>query len=68
MVMLFLIATVSCIYLLPPELKDFAKSLITAVFSASNIYFLKNSDYFAAPTASMPLLHTWSPAITKLCE
>ena len=65
MVMLFVIAIFSCIYLLPSELKDFAKSLIAAVFSGSNIYFLKNSDYFAAPTASMPLLHTWSLAVEE---
>jgi peptidoglycan/LPS O-acetylase OafA/YrhL len=65
MVMLFVIAIFSCVYLLPSELKDFAKSLIAAVFSVSNIYFLENSDYFAAPTASKPLLHTWSLAVEE---
>jgi peptidoglycan/LPS O-acetylase OafA/YrhL len=65
MVMLFVIAIFSCIYLLPSELKDFAKSLIAAVFSASNIYFMENSDYFAAPNASKPLLHTWSLAVEE---
>jgi peptidoglycan/LPS O-acetylase OafA/YrhL len=64
-VMLFVTAIFSCIYLLPSELKDFAKSLVAAVFSASNIYFLENSDYFAAPTASKPLLHTWSLAVEE---
>jgi peptidoglycan/LPS O-acetylase OafA/YrhL len=65
MVMLFVIAIFSCVYLLPSELKDFAKSLIAAVFSASNIYFLGNSNYFAAPAASEPLLHTWSLAVEE---
>ena len=65
MVMLFVTAVFSCIYLLPSELKDFAKSLVAAIFSASNIYFLQSSDYFAAPTASKPLLHTWSLAVEE---
>ena len=63
--MLFVTAVFSCIYLLPSELKDFSKSLLATVFSLSNIYFLNNSDYFAAPNASKPLLHTWSLAVEE---
>jgi peptidoglycan/LPS O-acetylase OafA/YrhL len=65
MVMLFVTAIFSSVYLLPSELIDFAKSLVAAVFSASNVYFLEKSDYFATPNASTPLLHTWSLAVEE---
>jgi peptidoglycan/LPS O-acetylase OafA/YrhL len=64
-VMLFVTAIFSCIYLLPSELKDFSKSLLATVFSLSNIYFLDNADYFAAPNGGKPLLHTWSLAVEE---
>ena len=64
-VMLFVTAIFSCIYLLPSELNDFAKSLLAALFSLSNVYFLQKSDYFAAPTGGKPLLHTWSLAVEE---
>ena len=63
--MLFVTAIFSCIYLLPSELEDFSKSLLASIASLSNVYFLSNSDYFAAPNGSKPLLHTWSLAVEE---
>ena len=55
---------VALIYLLPEELVNYAKSMLAATGSASNIYFWQHSGYFDVPT-SKPLLHTWSLAVEE---
>ncbi len=62
--MLVVASVVAVIYLLPGELVDYAKSLLAATGSASNVYFWSHSGYFASPT-SKPLLHTWSLAVEE---
>jgi peptidoglycan/LPS O-acetylase OafA/YrhL len=52
-------------YLLPVELVDFARSLVSADFSVSNFYFWLSSGYFENAAASKPLLHTWSLAVEE---
>jgi len=52
------------IYLLPGELVDYAKSMLAATSSTSNVFFWRHSGYFDAPT-SKPLLHTWSLAVEE---
>ncbi|MDB4979356.1 MAG: hypothetical protein JWM82_108 [Myxococcales bacterium] len=52
-------------YLMPAELGDFAKSLLSANLSASNFYFWQQSGYFDAAANSKPLLHTWSLAVEE---
>ncbi len=52
------------IYLLPGELVDYAKSMLAATSSTSNVFFWWHSGYFDAPT-SKPLLHTWSLAVEE---
>jgi peptidoglycan/LPS O-acetylase OafA/YrhL len=47
------------------ESKNFAKSLLAATFSVSNIFFLHQSGYFDGPAAMKPLLHTWSLAVEE---
>jgi peptidoglycan/LPS O-acetylase OafA/YrhL len=51
--------------LLPTELIDYAKSLVSAALSTSNIYFWQQSGYFDAPAAMKPLLHTWSLGVEE---
>jgi peptidoglycan/LPS O-acetylase OafA/YrhL len=53
------------LYFLPAELVSFAKSLLAALFSASNFYFWKQSGYFSAPVETKPLIHTWSLAVEE---
>lgn len=53
------------VYLLPSELKDFAKSLLSATFSASNFYFWAKAGYFDTSSETAPLLHTWSLAVEE---
>src|SRR4029077_11956757 len=53
------------LYFLPAELMSFAKSLLAALFSLSNIYFWKHSGYFSAPVETIPLIHSWSLAVEE---
>jgi peptidoglycan/LPS O-acetylase OafA/YrhL len=53
------------VYLLPSELKDFAKSLLSATFSGSNFYFWSKAGYFDTSSETAPLLHTWSLAVEE---
>jgi peptidoglycan/LPS O-acetylase OafA/YrhL len=62
--MLAVASVVAVIYLLPGELVDYAKSMLAATGSASNLYFWSHSGYFSSPT-SKPLLHTWSLAVEE---
>jgi peptidoglycan/LPS O-acetylase OafA/YrhL len=52
-------------YLLPSETKEFAKSLLAAVFSSANIFFWAKSGYFDTSSETQPLLHTWSLAVEE---
>lgn len=47
-------------WLLPHELKTFAKSVTYSALSVSNIYFFKTTNYFDSASELKPLLHTWS--------
>ena len=51
--------------LLPTELVDYGKSLISVGVFASNVLFWQESDYFAATSEFIPLLHTWSLAVEE---
>jgi len=52
-------------FLFPSEIIDFAKSLLAAIGSVSNLWFWHQSGYFDAPSAFKPLLHTWSLAVEE---
>jgi len=58
-------AALSYLYLMPRSLHDFSWSLLTALLSASNFYFMVNSGYFDPPAAGQPLLQTWSLAVEE---
>jgi peptidoglycan/LPS O-acetylase OafA/YrhL len=64
-VVLCVVSATAYIYLLPTELKDFAKSLLSATFSASNFYFWGKAGYFDTSSETAPLLHTWSLAVEE---
>lgn len=51
--------------LLPHELMAFGRSIIAVVVFVSNILFWQESDYFAADSELIPLLHTWSLAVEE---
>ncbi len=49
----------------PPEILDFANSVIATTLFSSNMYFMMVTDYFVATSDSNPLLHTWSLAVEE---
>ena len=53
--------------LLPEDLKNYSKSLVSALGSFSNLYFFKslNFGYFSTDATVIPLLHTWSLGIEE---
>lgn len=53
------------LWLLPHELIDYGKSNIAVTLFSSNILFWLESDYFAATSELIPLLHTWSLAVEE---
>lgn len=62
--MLIVSSIFAWIYLLPDELVNFSKSMLSATASASNFYFWEHSGYFDLPI-TQPLLHTWSLAVEE---
>jgi peptidoglycan/LPS O-acetylase OafA/YrhL len=53
--------------LLPQDLKNYSKSLVSALGSFSNLFFYKtlNFGYFSTDASTIPLLHTWSLGIEE---
>jgi peptidoglycan/LPS O-acetylase OafA/YrhL len=44
---------------------DYAKSLVAAMLSVSNVFFWQSAGYFDAAAESKPLLHTWSLGVEE---
>jgi len=53
------------LWMLPQELKNFAKSLVAVTLFGSNMLFWREDGYFAAAAELKPLLHTWSLAVEE---
>lgn len=51
--------------MLPQQFEDFSQSMIATSLFVSNIFFWRESGYFAPETELMPLLHTWSLAVEE---
>jgi peptidoglycan/LPS O-acetylase OafA/YrhL len=47
------------------DLVAYAKSLLSALFYVSNIYFYAQTGYFTEEATIRPLLHTWSLAVEE---
>jgi len=66
LMLVVVLSTLAAWYLLlPTELVDYGKSLASVGVFASNILFWTQSDYFAATSEFIPLLHTWSLAVEE---
>lgn len=55
----------AAVYSFPAELVQLGRSMLAALFFASNIFFWRHSGYFDAPAETQPLLHTWSLAVEE---
>jgi peptidoglycan/LPS O-acetylase OafA/YrhL len=53
---------VAMLLMLPGEFRDFARTLASVVFFASNFRLWLDTDYFSYDAHLNPLLHTWSLA------
>ncbi|WP_369867391.1 acyltransferase family protein [Francisella philomiragia] len=53
--------------LLPQDLKNYSKSLVSAIASVSNLFFYKflSFGYFSTDATVIPLLHTWSLGVEE---
>lgn len=51
--------------LFPTDYKDLGRAALTQAVFSSNIYFWLKSGYFAAPSETKPLLHTWSLSVEE---
>jgi peptidoglycan/LPS O-acetylase OafA/YrhL len=60
--MCFATVPFALLWMIPSELRDYARSLSATAVSASNFYFWQAAGYFAPDAALQPLLHTWSLA------
>lgn len=63
--MLAIVLVAGLFILLPQDYTAMAKSAGTSVAFSSNIWFWRQSDYFARGTELWPLLHTWSLGVEE---
>lgn len=49
----------------PSQIQSFAESLVATGLFLSNVFFWRESGYFAGAAEYMPLLHTWSLAVEE---
>lgn len=63
--LLVVCSAIAWLLLLPADLSNYSKSLFSTSIFTSNMFFWRDSWYFAAPSQTKPLLHTWSLAIEE---
>ena len=56
---------VSYLWLMPPDFKKYAHTLISSLLAYSNIFFWETTDYFNSDAVFNPLLHTWSLSVEE---
>lgn len=59
------VLAVGLVVLRPEAMDQLATSAFCQQFFLSNVYFSMISDYFAAPSELMPLLHTWTLSLEE---
>lgn len=61
---LYIVLLISCLFaylfMMPYELRTFARSLMAVILFSANFYFNAMRNYFDDDTELYPLLHTWS--------
>ncbi len=64
--LVILAATLAALVIFTPiELEHYARTVIAATFFISNIFFWRETNYFASEADTEPLLHTWSLAVEE---
>ncbi len=66
LVVMLVAVSIAAIAMFPPkELAQFGLSAAAAAAFCSNIFFAFQTNYFAGPDTTMPLLHTWSLGVEE---
>ena len=53
------------LWMVPAQLEEYSRTLVTVVLFVSNVYIWRGDDYFAPAAELNPLLHTWSLAVEE---
>ena len=53
------------VFMLPKAAGEYGRSVLAALFSVSNIYFLREDSYTAEPSLLKPFLHSWSLGVEE---
>ncbi|MGE3316667.1 MAG: acyltransferase family protein, partial [Planctomycetaceae bacterium] len=56
---------VGSVLLLPEDFRELGQSVWAQSMLVSNVYFWRNTGYFAGPAETKPLLHLWSLAVEE---
>lgn len=65
MVFLLIVSAASSVILLPTDLIGYARSLLASLVFVPNIYFWRDTDYFARAAEDKPLLNLWSLGVEE---
>lgn len=65
LVVVFACLLFAWLWMLPGEMEDLTKSVVAVSTFSSNVFFWKESDYFAPSSQLRPLLNTWSLAVEE---
>lgn len=63
--LLLVVSAASALILLPADLIGFGKSVIATLLFSANIYFWRDTNYFAAVAEQKPLLNLWSLGVEE---
>jgi peptidoglycan/LPS O-acetylase OafA/YrhL len=64
-VMVIAVLLASYFVLIPRDLRELGATTIAHSLLVANVYFWRDSGYFAGPAELKPLLHTWSLAVEE---
>lgn len=53
------------LWMIPQQQQEYARSIVAVALFLSNVFFWRESDYFATAAEELPMLHTWSLAIEE---
>ncbi|EEX13525.1 acyltransferase 3 [Citreicella sp. SE45] len=65
LVVLIVTSVASIMILLPADLIGYGKSVLSALFFVANVYFWRDTNYFARSAEEKPLLNLWSLSVEE---
>ena len=65
LLLLIVFTPVAAVLLLPSDFIGYGKSLLATLGFVANVYFWRDTDYFARTAEDKPLLHLWSLGVEE---